>query len=93
MRISHLPNNPQAGPRTPKPGPSAPPPPPPNDPQDQAEIRAAQKQKWRNVEWASFGGQLVGGALVLAHQGGIGLAIFAASSAAMVYAGYKGQRV
>ena len=91
MRISHLPTNPPTSGRTPAPRPSAPTPSPPPDPQDQADIRATQKQVWRNVEWASFGGQLVGGALVLSHQGGIGLALFAASSAAMVYAGYKRQ--
>ncbi|MFN8613748.1 MAG: hypothetical protein U0931_39805 [Vulcanimicrobiota bacterium] len=91
MRISHLPA--QNGRRVPTPRLTnlAPTPPPP-DPKDQAQIRAAEKKKWRSLEWASFGGQMVGGALVLGHQGGIGLAIFAASSAAMVYAGYKRQR-
>ena len=86
MKISHLPptgrlpvSRPQATPPTP----------PPNDPQDKVELRAAEKKMWRAVEWGTFGGQVVGGALVLAHQGGIGLAIFAASSAGMVYAGYK----
>jgi len=75
--------------------PAATPPPPPNapDPQDQVNLKASQKKMWRSVEWASFGGQLVGGALVLAHQGGIGLALFAASSATMVYAGYKGKNI
>ncbi len=92
MRISHLPPNPQpVKGRIPSPPPASPPPGP--NPEDQVSIRAAEKKMWRNVEWASFGGQMVGGALVLAHQGGIGLAIFAASSGAMVYAGYKGRRV
>lgn len=90
MRISHLPPNPNpAKGRIPSPPPATlrggP------NPQDQVTIRAAQKKLWRNLEWASFGGQMVGGALVLAHQGAIGLAIFAASSGAMVYAGYKGR--
>lgn len=91
MRISHLP--PVPGNRMPTSRPLAGPPPNAPDPQDQVTLRAAEKKKWRNVEWASFGGQMVGGAMVLAHQGGIGLAIFAASSAAMVYAGYKGRQV
>ncbi|MBS2036871.1 hypothetical protein JST97_17905 [bacterium] len=93
MRISYLP--PTTSGRTPSPRPSTPPSPPPQgpDPQDQAQIRSTQKKMWRSLEWASFGGQVVGASMVLAHQGGIGLAIFAASSAGMVYAGYKRQRV
>ena len=96
MRISHLPSNPLGSGRTLVRTPPTPTPPPqdPQDPQDQAEIRASQKRLWRSLEWASFGGQLVGKAMVLAHQeGGIGLAIFAASSAGLVYAGYRRQRV
>lgn len=87
MRISHLPANP----RVPVARTLSAPPPPSEPPQQQdlVEIRSAQQKMWRAVEWGTFAGQLVGGGLVLAHQGAIGLAIFAASSAGMVYAGYK----
>lgn len=70
------------------------------DPQDKADIQPQKatppvnsaKQAWRKLGWASFAGQAAGAALVFTHQGPVGLGIFAASSALMVYAGYKEQR-
>jgi hypothetical protein len=52
--------------------------PPPQD-------AAARKKMFRQVAWAGFGIEMVGGALTLAGHGAIGLPVFALGCAAMVY--------